>query len=175
LARRRSAQRTLGMRMRSSAARIARIAITTTIQSGKLTCEPMQNPASATPRVAAPRRHDTAWNSTVTSAPSLETGRFPAINGHVRNRDINHVRSDQGAIELDRRCLIDVRHVLDNDQIPHRNQVTRCASCGSQTPGCSAVGLPICPVYWRAPTSPQSIAARSTKPPSAKRLGADYP
>jgi hypothetical protein len=70
LARRRSAQRTLGMRMRSSAARIARIAITTTTQSGKLTCEPMQNPdpaSPATPRAAAPRRHDTVWNSVVTS------------------------------------------------------------------------------------------------------------
>jgi hypothetical protein len=68
--------------MRSSAARIARIAITMTTQSGKLTCEPMQNPdpaSPATPRVAAPRPHDTVRNSVVTSVPSIETGRFPAI------------------------------------------------------------------------------------------------
>jgi hypothetical protein len=68
--------------MRSSAARIARTAIKTTTQSGKLTCDPMQNPDPASPatsRVAAPRRHDTVWNSTVTSVPSIETGRFPAI------------------------------------------------------------------------------------------------
>jgi hypothetical protein len=42
----------------------------------------MQNPdpaSPATPRVTAPRRHDTVWNSTVTSVPSIETGRFPAI------------------------------------------------------------------------------------------------
>src|SRR6266850_222157 len=95
LARRRSAQRTLGMRMRSSAARIARIAIRTTTQSGKLTCDPMQNPDPATPRVTAPRRHDTVWNSIVTSAPSLETGQFPAIARSVRNRDIDDVRSNQ--------------------------------------------------------------------------------
>jgi hypothetical protein len=54
----------------------------------------MQNPdpaSPATPRVAAPRRHDTVWNSIVTSVPSIETGRFPAIGRHVRNRDIDDV------------------------------------------------------------------------------------
>jgi hypothetical protein len=59
----------------------------------------MQNPdpaSPATPRVAAPRRHDTVWNSIVTSVPSLETGRFPAINRHVRNRDIDDLRSNSG-------------------------------------------------------------------------------
>jgi hypothetical protein len=54
----------------------------------------MQNPAPATPRVAAPRRHDTVWNSIVTSVPSIETGRFPAISRHVRNRDIDDIRSN---------------------------------------------------------------------------------
>jgi len=60
----------------------------------------MQNPDPAllaTPRDAAPRRHDTVWNSIVTSAPSIGTGRFPAISRHVRNRDIDGVRSNQGA------------------------------------------------------------------------------
>jgi hypothetical protein len=52
----------------------------------------MQNPAPATPRVAAPRRHDTVWNS----VPSIETGRFPAISRHVRNRDIDDLRSNSG-------------------------------------------------------------------------------
>jgi hypothetical protein len=60
----------------------------------------MQNPdpaSPATPRAAAPRRHDTVWSCTVTSVPSLETGGFPAIGRHVRNRDIDDVRSNQGA------------------------------------------------------------------------------
>jgi hypothetical protein len=59
----------------------------------------MQNPdpaPPATPRVAAPRRHDTVWNSIVTSVPSIETGRFPAISRHVRNRDIDDLRSSSG-------------------------------------------------------------------------------
>jgi hypothetical protein len=59
----------------------------------------MQNPDPAsptTPRVAAPRHHDTVRNSIVTSVPSRETGRFPAIGRHVRNRDIDDVRSNQG-------------------------------------------------------------------------------
>jgi hypothetical protein len=52
------------------------------------------DPASpATPRVAAPRRHDMVWNSIVTSVPGSETGRFLAIGRYVRNRDINDVRS----------------------------------------------------------------------------------
>jgi len=60
----------------------------------------MQNPdpaSPATPRVAAPRRHDTVWNSIVTSVPGIGTGRFPAIGRHVRNRDIDGVRSNRGA------------------------------------------------------------------------------
>jgi len=57
----------------------------------------MQNPDPATQRVAAPRRHDTVWNSIVTSVSRIETGRFPAIGRSVRNRDINDVRSNQGA------------------------------------------------------------------------------
>jgi len=58
----------------------------------------MQNPdpaSPATPRVAAPRRHDTVSNSIVTSVPSLGIGRFPAIGRHVRKRDIGNVRSQQ--------------------------------------------------------------------------------
>jgi hypothetical protein len=55
----------------------------------------MQNPDPAMPRALAPRRHDTVWNSIVTSVPSLETGRFPAIGRYVRNRDIDDVRSKQ--------------------------------------------------------------------------------
>jgi hypothetical protein len=58
----------------------------------------MQNPdpaSPATPRVAAQRRHDTVWNSIVTSVPSFETGRFPAIGRNVRNCDIGDVRSNQ--------------------------------------------------------------------------------
>jgi hypothetical protein len=58
----------------------------------------MQNPdpaSPATPRVAAPRRHDTVSNSTMTSVPSIETGRFPATGRHVRNRDIDGARSNQ--------------------------------------------------------------------------------
>jgi hypothetical protein len=57
----------------------------------------MQNPdpaSPATPRVAASRRHDTVWNSNVTSVPSIKTGRFPAISRHVRNRDIGDTRSN---------------------------------------------------------------------------------
>jgi len=57
----------------------------------------MQNPdpaSPATPRVAAPRRHDTVWNSTVTSVPSIGTGRFPAVGRYVRNRDIDDVGSN---------------------------------------------------------------------------------
>jgi hypothetical protein len=60
----------------------------------------MQNPDPgwpATPRAAAPRRHDTAWNSIVTSVPNIKTGRYPAIGRHVRNRDIAGVGSNQGA------------------------------------------------------------------------------
>src|SRR6185295_19792153 len=100
LARRRTAQRTLGMRMRSSAAEIARIAIRTTTQSGKLTCDPMQNPDPQAPRDAAPRRHDTVWNSIVTSVPSIETGRFPAISRHVRSRDIDDLSFELGRVLL---------------------------------------------------------------------------
>jgi hypothetical protein len=58
----------------------------------------MQNPdpaSPATPRVAAPRRHDTVMNCTVTSVPSIETRRFPAIRRYVRKRDIDDVRSNQ--------------------------------------------------------------------------------
>jgi len=47
-----------------------------------------------TPRVAAPRRHDTVRNSIVTSVPGVETGRFPAIGQSVRNRDID----DKGSL-----------------------------------------------------------------------------
>jgi len=57
----------------------------------------MQNPdpaAPATPRVAAPPPHDTVGNCTVTSVPSFDTGRFPAIGRSVRNRDIDDVRSN---------------------------------------------------------------------------------
>jgi hypothetical protein len=46
------------------------------------------------PRVAARRCHDTVWNSIVTSAPGIETGRFPAIGRSVRNRDID----DKGSL-----------------------------------------------------------------------------
>jgi hypothetical protein len=76
LARRRSAQRTLGIRMRSSAAEDREDRHHTTTQSGKLTCEPMQNPdpaSPATPRAAAPRPHDTVWNSIVTSVAMFAT------------------------------------------------------------------------------------------------------
>jgi hypothetical protein len=31
----------------------------------------------------------------VTSVPNLETDRFPAISRHVRNRDIDDIRSNQ--------------------------------------------------------------------------------
>jgi hypothetical protein len=55
----------------------------------------MQNPDPQAPRDAAPRRHDTVWNSIVTSVPSIETGRFRAISRHVRNRDIDDIRSNQ--------------------------------------------------------------------------------
>jgi hypothetical protein len=48
------------------------------------------------PRIAAPQRHDTVWNSIVTSVPGIETGRFPAISRYIRNRDIDDVRSNQG-------------------------------------------------------------------------------
>jgi hypothetical protein len=54
----------------------------------------MQNPDPAAP---ATPRHDTVWNSIVTSAPRIETSRFLAIGRHVRNRDIDGVRSNQGA------------------------------------------------------------------------------
>jgi hypothetical protein len=57
----------------------------------------MQNPdpaSPATPRVAAPQRHDTVWNSVVTSVPGIETGRFPDIGRSVRNRDIDDGRSN---------------------------------------------------------------------------------
>jgi hypothetical protein len=54
----------------------------------------MQNPDPATPRVAAPRRHDTVGNSIVTSVPSIEAGRFRAIERHVRNRDIDDEGGD---------------------------------------------------------------------------------
>jgi len=59
----------------------------------------MQNPDPASPatsRAAALRRHDTVWHSNMTSVPGIETGRFPAIGWHVRNRDIDDVRSNQG-------------------------------------------------------------------------------
>jgi hypothetical protein len=55
----------------------------------------MQNP-DPTPRVGAPRRHDTGRNSIMTSVHRLDTGRFPAIGRHVRNRDINDVSSNSG-------------------------------------------------------------------------------
>jgi hypothetical protein len=54
----------------------------------------MQNPDPQAPRDAAPQRHDTVRNSIVTSAPSIETGRFPAIGRYVRNRDIDDIRSN---------------------------------------------------------------------------------
>jgi hypothetical protein len=54
----------------------------------------MQNPDPQAPRDAAPRRHDTVWNSVVTSVPSIETGRFPAISRQVRNRDIDDLSSE---------------------------------------------------------------------------------
>ena len=57
-----------------AAAEIARIVINRTTQSGKLICDPMQNLDPATSRVNAPRRHDTVWNSMVTSVPSRENG-----------------------------------------------------------------------------------------------------
>jgi hypothetical protein len=55
----------------------------------------MQNPDIA-PSALAARRHDTVWNSIVTSVLSIEIGRFPAIGRYVRNRDIDDVRSNQG-------------------------------------------------------------------------------
>jgi hypothetical protein len=80
LARRRNAQRTLGIRMRSSAAEIARTDMTTASQSGKLTCDPIENLDPARRDDArGPRRHDTVFNSIVTSGPSLKTGLFPAV------------------------------------------------------------------------------------------------
>jgi hypothetical protein len=88
----------------------------------------MQNPDPQTPRDAAPRRHDTVWNSIVTSVPGTEIGRFPATSRRVRNRDIDDLRSNQpvdSQIELNRRFLIDVRHAPASDQILHRNQITR--------------------------------------------------
>jgi hypothetical protein len=54
----------------------------------------MQNPDPAAQRGAAPQRHDTVRDSIVTSVPSVETGRFPAIGRHVRNRDIDDIRSN---------------------------------------------------------------------------------
>jgi hypothetical protein len=75
----------------------------------------MQNPDSASPatlRVAAPRRHDLGTHRDKRS--EHRDWLIPGIGRHVRNRDIDEVRSNQ--VRNHKSSLIDVRCALDRDQ-----------------------------------------------------------